>query len=191
MKRCRKCGALKPLSDFHRDSAARDGRRNDCKVCNLAAQAAKRRMNPQANRDRVRQWQLANPEKVAARRAAYTASGRRSISNRKSHLKRRFGLTLEQYEKMLRSQGGGCALCNRPPRARSALHVDHDHATGRVRGLLCFTCNNALGDFDDDPVRLREAASYVESFEPPLDPLIRRRVEELKRMRLAKEGALG
>lgn len=178
---------LKPLDEFHRDSAAPDGRRNECKVCNLAAQAAKRRANPQANRDRVRQWQLANPEKVAARRAACTSSGRRSVSNRKSHLKRRFGLTLEQYDEMLKSQGGGCALCKRPPPARSALHVDHDHETGRVRGLLCFTCNNALGDFEDDAVRLREAARYVESYEPSLEPLIRRRVEELKRVRLAGE----
>ncbi len=189
MKRCKKCGAVKPMSDFHRDAAANDGRRNECKVCNLAAQTAKRRANPQANRDRVRQWQRANPEKVAARRAAYVASGWRSISNRKSHLKRRFGLTLEQYDEMLRSQGGGCALCGRAPREGKALHVDHDHETGRVRGLLCFTCNNALGDFEDDPVRLREAARYVEAFEPSLEPLIRKRLDELKAMTPAWERA--
>lgn len=181
---------LKTLDELHRDSAARDGRRNDCKVCNLAAQAAKRRADPQTNRDRVRQWQLANPEKVAARRAAYTASGQRSFWNRKSHLKRRFGLTLEQYDAMLQSQGGGCALCKRPPRPGSTACRPRPRDRS-VRGLLCFTCNNALGNFGDDPVRLREAARYVESFEQPLDPSIRRRVDELKRMRLAKEGALG
>lgn len=83
---------------------------------------------------------------------------------------------------MLRSQGGGCALCHRPPRPGKVLHVDHDHETGSVRGLLCFTCNNALGDFEDDPGRLRAAITYLSRYDE-LEPLMRRRVEELKRMR--------
>ncbi|HEX2274977.1 MAG TPA: endonuclease VII domain-containing protein [Acidimicrobiales bacterium] len=187
MKRCVKCGEMKPLFEFYRMAGMRDGHRNDCKQCNLAYQAAKRHANPQPNRDRARRWQQANPERVAAHAAAYRASGRKRISDRKSYLKRRFGLTIEEDESMLQAQNAVCALCHRPPRAGSALHVDHDHETGRVRGLLCFTCNNALGDFEDDAVRLREAARYVESYEPPLEPLIRRRVEELKRVRLAGE----
>ena len=87
---------------------------------------------------------------------------------------------------MLAAQGGVCALCHRPPLAGKTLHVDHDHATGRVRGVLCFTCNNALGDFEDDPGRLRGAASYLESFIPPC-PAVQRRIDELKAMRPAWE----
>ena len=74
---------------------------------------------------------------------------------------RKYGMTIEQYDAMLETQGGGCSICGRPPRVDISLHVDHDHSTGRVRGILCFCCNNALADFQDDPELLRKAAGYV------------------------------
>jgi hypothetical protein len=58
---------------------------------------------------------------------------------------------------MFEAQSGLCAICRTAP----ALHVDHDHATGKVRALLCFNCNGGLGQFKDDPAVLREAAEYV------------------------------
>jgi hypothetical protein len=59
---------------------------------------------------------------------------------------RRFGLDEQAYDRMLREQGGVCAICAEPPGGRwNRLAVDHDHATGRVRGLLCTTCNTMLG----------------------------------------------
>jgi hypothetical protein len=61
-------------------------------------------------------------------------------TKRTSIYKRKYGLSLEQYEEMLRLQGGTCALCGRPPKTYR-LNVDHDHITGRVRGLLCYRCN--------------------------------------------------
>lgn len=53
------------------------------------------------------------------------------------------GVTDEQYERLLAAQGGGCAICGNPPKTRR-LHVDHDHKTGAVRGLLCYRCNRFL-----------------------------------------------
>jgi hypothetical protein len=58
---------------------------------------------------------------------------------------------------MLAAQGGLCAICRTAP----AVHVDHDHATGAVRALLCFNCNGGLGQFKDDPLLLHAAAYYV------------------------------
>ena len=65
---------------------------------------------------------------------------------RRQGLLRKYGMTLEQYEAMLAAQGGGCALCGkRPEHYRKSLHVDHEHETGRVRGILCAGCNTLLG----------------------------------------------
>ncbi|MGY2066358.1 endonuclease VII domain-containing protein [Blastococcus sp. SYSU DS0619] len=74
------------------------------------------------------------------------------------HLTRRYGITAAEADVMLAAQGGLCALCRRAP----AEHVDHDHATGAVRALLCFNCNGGLGQFRDDPELLHVAAFYVE-----------------------------
>jgi hypothetical protein len=74
------------------------------------------------------------------------------------HLSRRYGISADEADVMLEAQGGLCAICRSAP----AEHVDHDHRTGQVRALLCFNCNGGLGQFGDDPVRLRAAAAYVE-----------------------------
>lgn len=64
---------------------------------------------------------------------------------------------------LLARQGGKCAICGTDrPGGRGTFHVDHDHATGKVRALLCNACNTGLGAFRDDPVRLRAAADYLD-----------------------------
>jgi hypothetical protein len=81
-----------------------------------------------------------------------------SAAGRRDHLKNAYGMTVADLEAMLDSQHGVCAICQTAP----AVHVDHDHMSGTVRGLLCFRCNAALGQFGDDPLVLRRAARYVE-----------------------------
>jgi hypothetical protein len=81
----------------------------------------------------------------------------------------RYGITSEQYADMLAVQSGVCAVCAKPPdpngiRSASRLHVDHDHQTGLVRGLLCLNCNRGIGYFADDPQRLEAAAQYLRAF---------------------------
>lgn len=74
------------------------------------------------------------------------------------HLKRRYGLTSADVDAMVEAQGGVCALC----RERKPEHVDHDHVTGVVRGVLCFCCNQGLGNFRDRADVMRHAISYLE-----------------------------
>lgn len=82
-------------------------------------------------------------------------------------LRRKFGLTLEQYEAMREAQNDLCAICGRQEtkkhrnHLRCQLAVDHDHKTGSVRGLLCYNCNRGLGHFQDDPQLLSRAVDYL------------------------------
>lgn len=177
MKRCKVCGELKPLEDFYAAKGMRDGRRNDCKICNAAAHARRHRENPEPARERARQWQRANPERHAENQRDWRESGRKAAADRKSYLRRKYGITPDDYDRMLAEQGGVCAICGRPPRDDISFHVDHVHGTRDIRGLLCFRCNNALGDFEDDTALLRTAAGYVEA----ADVLrVKRRVAALK-----------
>lgn len=78
----------------------------------------------------------------------------------------RIGLTQEQYDQMVADQDGLCAICDEPPTAddnprTSVLHIDHDHATGKVRQLLCWRCNCGLGNFADDIDRMAAALAYL------------------------------
>lgn len=78
---------------------------------------------------------------------------------RNANLQRRYGITAWEYERHVVAQGGRCAICRQIPEGR--LVVDHDHATGRRRGLLCDACNKGLGYFRDDPQRLEWAIVYL------------------------------
>ncbi len=104
-----------------------------------------------ANKDKLREyghkWYLANREK-------HIEYGLRNL------LKKQYGLTLEQYNAMLADQHGLCAICKKPPTKRR-LDVDHDHADGHVRQLLCERCNKGLGCFEDRLELLEAALRYM------------------------------
>src|SRR5690242_3717379 len=106
-------------------------------------------------------WRDANRDRYNATQRAYRDSGKKAMANRKSHLKRNYGLTLEQYDEMLAAQGGVCAICREKP-GDLTLHVDHHHGNGDVRGLLCVRCNNALGLFQESHDLFQAAANYLD-----------------------------
>ncbi|MFF3545419.1 endonuclease VII domain-containing protein [Streptomyces platensis] len=82
----------------------------------------------------------------------------RAERNGESRLKRHYGLTVAERDAMIKEQFGIRPICLEP----GTEHVDHDHDTGKVRGVLCFSCNAALGQFKDRPDVLRRAAEYLE-----------------------------
>jgi Recombination endonuclease VII len=89
---------------------------------------------------------------------------------REWQLRNKYGMTVEDFTALLASQGGGCAICQRSviysgkqAGLRELACIDHDHSTGRVRGILCQACNTAIGLLADDPVRIRCAAEYLET----------------------------
>ena len=93
------------------------------------------------------------------RTCADCRKAKRSASTHARRVEQTYGLTAEQYEALLAHQGGVCAICGGERRYR--LNVDHDHVTGRVRGLLCRRCNKLLRDVRDNSVVLARAAHYV------------------------------
>lgn len=89
--------------------------------------------------------------------------GRYDHTRLKRNLKSLYGLTVEQYEKMVADQKGLCPICERHvTKCRQRLNVDHDHITGKIRGLLCGPCNAALGIFQDSVENLKRAVAYLE-----------------------------
>lgn len=110
--------------------------------------------DPKAYSDQTRRNSLASrkrhPDRIKAR-------------NQRSNLKRYYGMTVEEYDAMLVAQDSKCALCGRLPEQslHNRLHVDHDHETMVIRGLLCYRCNAALGQFGDSISGVQRVINYL------------------------------
>ena len=106
--------------------------------------------------------------KRPTRESGLCATHEREERNRKahrsweSHIRRTYGISADDYLRILARQGGRCAICGRANGRTRRLSVDHDHKTGIVRGAICRVCNDMLGHLRDDPGRLRAAAEYLE-----------------------------
>ena len=120
-----------------------------------------REANPEKKRENNRKWHAANPGKSRenARKWNEANPERKRETNRK-RLLRRFDLTPEQFLSMEKAQGGVCAICLKPPK-KKRLCVDHCHATGKVRGLLCHGCNASLGMLREDPDTIQRLLAYA------------------------------
>ncbi|MEN8656250.1 endonuclease VII domain-containing protein [Streptomyces sp. 21So2-11] len=107
----------------------------------------------QINKEKAKQWRENNPERAAS-------------ADLRNHLRNKFGLTLEDYEAMLVVQDRRCKICLRTAgeadRCFKRLGVDHCHSTGKIRGLLCRSCNAAIGQLQDSPRIIKRAAAYLE-----------------------------
>lgn len=148
-KTCTKCGVEKIYEDFHRNKNSRDGLTHKCKACAAAD---------------TRRWVAENRDRKHEADHRYWHENRKgSRSDENARLKYKYGVTLEDVERMFTEQGGLCAICRTPMIGRKP-HVDHDHLTGTVRGLLCRGCNQGLGHFRDDPVALANAIRYLEHY---------------------------
>jgi Recombination endonuclease VII len=141
---CLKCLQNKPHAEFYKDQRRRDGMQAWCKTC-------------QAGYNRV---YSRTTERGKRRYGALTPAQRRTRK-----VKFEYGVDPDTYDRMLSEQGGVCALCKKPEtmKNRKNLCVDHDHQTGKVRGLLCQRCNQGLGWLGDTVEGLEAAIEYVRS----------------------------
>ena len=141
MKICTVCKEEKTLDNFYNYKATKDGKSYRCKSCDDVARKS---------------WATKNPKKA-------------KVSARERQLKHKYGITLPEYEALLERQGGACAICKEERNRTSGIDnkdkwnfaVDHDHTTGKVRGILCNQCNRGLGMFKDSKVLLENALDYL------------------------------
>lgn len=144
-KRCPKCGKLKITTDFHKNKSTDDGLSQWCKKCNTAWRKEWYKKNRIKILRKAKENYKPNPEKV-----------------RKYLLKSRHGLTIKQYDKILKSQNFRCGICGKH-RKNEKRHfaVDHNHKTKKIRGLLCNFCNHKLlGRFKDDKKKIEGFIKY-------------------------------
>lgn len=166
-RKCTRCKEVKAIADFVSDKYRADGLSCWCKKCHSAKKAIQRAS---------KKAQRVQPVPIPETKICFTCKKTKSASafhknfeqglsswckdcsrawrrershDRKNNLKK-YGLTIEQYDKMFQEQGGVCAICGQPETHSNqtgikTLGVDHDHATGKIRGLLCLVCNLKLG----------------------------------------------
>lgn len=122
-----------------------------------------------------RNYYIKNRERVIAKSTARNRRLRaeRAVYNRKRHLHKQYGITIKTWAQMLVKQKGVCAVCKQPERKVNnrngrlqPLCVDHDHKTGRVRGLLCCRCNRSIGLLGDDTQLIKQIWQYLNSISP-------------------------
>ena len=137
MRTCKTCGTEKPLEDFKRVGPGGQARMGNCRKCYT--------LNRRNGQRSGRTWQ-------------------------DIHLTRRYGISEQDFHELEQKQGHVCALCKKPEhngfKGRTTLCVDHDHETGKVRGLLCNHCNRALGLLYDNVETLQNAIDYLTRPEP-------------------------
>lgn len=114
-------------------------------------------------REYARAYRAAHPEKAKA--ACKKSRDKKPEKARAINLMRNYGITLDQYDLMLASQEGRCAICRSGNPRGNGKHfaVDHCHSTGKVRGLLCAHCNTVLGKMNDNPDTLLRAVEYLKA----------------------------
>lgn len=157
-KTCSKCKEKKPLSHFHKAGDRTSGVTSQCKICKNKS----RQVFYQNHRDyegfRRKRWNKENPEKVRLHKRNFYRKHKDRLTKAapSHHRKHRYGLGEVEYQKLLQKQNNGCALCGQKKR----LCVDHNHNTGKVRGLLCHGCNIDIRIFDRPVPELLKAWKY-------------------------------
>ena len=145
MKHCNKCNQDKEEALFSKKTCAPDGLNHSCKQC-----------------DAVYRKSRAGIDSYASYRQTPKGKAARSKHSRKYRLKSEYGITPEEFEDMALEQDYKCAICGDSNFKDHRLCVDHDHTTGKIRGLLCSSCNRSIGLLKDDINTLKSAIRYLE-----------------------------
>jgi len=139
-KKCPTCNTVKSIEAFQKNRCAPDGLQWHCKLCRKVIDS--------------------RPEKRAQDRARYHTNKDQWLD---LHLKNMYGISLFEYKQVETRQNGVCAICQKICASGRKLAVDHCHATGRFRGLLCGKCNQGIGLLQESSELMKRAINYLKS----------------------------
>ena len=167
MKICPRCKKAKDESSYNKNKARKNGLYYYCRQCNSEQKKEWVKKNP----EKIAEYEKVNKEKLfdvrKAWRAKYPADKKKQLAlARKWKLRTKYGLSIEEFNEMVTRQGNACAVCKKEESAvfngvAKRLAVDHCHETGKVRGLLCQSCNIALGNVKDNIKTLNNMIDYL------------------------------
>lgn len=121
--------------------------------------------DPEKKRANAIRYRAKHQKQIKATQKAYQLANKEKNTDyyRRKNLRTKYGITLEQYNRMFNAQNGCCVVCGvHQSEVKHVFHVDHDHLTGKVRGILCFRCNAALGNVGDSVETLKKMIKYLE-----------------------------
>jgi len=153
-KLCNGCGNIYPIDDYNLRANGRGGykRRSRCRKCECEWQKRYQKDYPEEMRERKKRYKEKDPERY------YKLSRKHAL---RSSWKR-YGHDPDKVERYFESHSGYCEICGiKPTKGAGRLHIDHDHDTGEIRGMLCLKCNTGLGQFNDDVKTLKSAIKYL------------------------------
>ncbi len=155
-KVCTRCGEKKSLNEFSKHTYSKSGLRPECKSCNKIDY----RNNLEEKKAYSKKYREEHREGLLEYFKRYRAENKQKYVERNL---RQYGITQHEYNEILAYQDGKCAICKteKPKGHSNKLYVDHDHKTGKVRGLLCSRCNSILGYCEDKEVVLMNAIAYL------------------------------
>lgn len=160
MKTCKRCQGEKDLSCFSKNARNKDKLHSYCRDCATAIAVEWKRKNPEKAAKNVKNWESKNKEHIRKKRSLRETPEQRALYVRRWALKK-YGLTFESFSAKLKAQGSRCVICEKGLTEENAV-IDHCHATGKTRDLLCRTCNLQLG-IVERPNFLKSCISYLES----------------------------
>lgn len=147
-KICKSCGLKKPFCEFSKQKNGKFGLKTNCNICH-------RKLN--------KDYYLANKEKVSERNSVWQKNDINKEAIRFYYVKRTYGIDKDKWLEMLALQENCCAICDTFSEKIKFFSTDHDHVTGKVRGLLCKNCNTLLGHAKDDVEILKKAIIYLKN----------------------------
>lgn len=165
MKICTKCKETKDLTEFYNTKQTKSGKTSKCISCYREYGVQYRAKNPKYWKHSTK-WRKENPEKWKKWWDVYYSRNKEKIARYRTEYNLGLhGLTIEDYEELKREQNNCCAICRLPENQSGGKHnkllVDHNHKTGRIRGLLCDRCNRAAGFVRDSPTIAEALSKYL------------------------------